>query len=92
MFHPDRKAARLDTLILGGCVNQKCFGDDFLRVLFHFISAPDARPIVGLSYADGGIDMTVIYLIYLVSVCLFVYLSIYLSVYLSIYLSVYLSV
>jgi len=41
----------------GGSTGSKSFGDDFLRVFFSFISAPDARPLVYFSYAEGAIDM-----------------------------------
>jgi hypothetical protein len=41
----------------GGSPNSRSFGDDFLRVLFYFISAPNARALVNLGYADSGIDI-----------------------------------
>ena len=49
MFNPEqRRGAQLDCLILGGSTGSKSFGEDFLRVLFFFLSQATARPVVGI--------------------------------------------
>ena len=50
-------------------MNSKSFGDDFIRILFYFLSLPGARPIVSLTYADAGVDIAGIYTLISIIAC-----------------------
>ena len=55
MFLPDRSTA-LRHLYLGGSLGKKGFGDDFLRVLVAFVTAPDCKPLETLHYPEGNLS------------------------------------
>ena len=69
MFAKERKEAKLHTLILGGQIGRRGWGDEFIRVLAGFFALPGSRSLRKLSFADAGMSSTGMTAISLIITC-----------------------